>query len=343
MVKSQVYETTIRTYRQTSDQSPFLVIGRLAGFVRGPLLTRALTGAADTGSSERAYGVADFLITGRVRCCAGARIPGMMGAVLLRKQRHFSSDRSTGMGDRTMAKKAGDGGGERGQEPRGGKPSRSAPPPAVEELELSGMADDEELEAVGRELERGWQHVEAGEITAARKVADTLHAEYPDTPEVLVLLGMVESLEGKPDQALTHYEQASSVDPEYVEPLLCAAELYIWELGEDEKGPGALSARQGSRRRGRGIPRRTPAAGRGRDQPGPRARRAEHAARDPRGRCRAARDALSRPRRPAVPGSTAPRRGRATVQARCRQRNRTTSMPCTAWGCVPKDAGSAIA
>ena len=135
-----------------------------------------------------------------------------------------------------MAKKAGDGGGNGVKNPGSGKPSRSAPPPAVEELELSGMADDEELEAVGRELERGWQHVEAGEITAARKVADALHAEYPDTPEVLVLLGMVESLEGKPEQALTHYEQASSVDPEYVEPLLCAAELYIWELGEDEKG-----------------------------------------------------------------------------------------------------------
>ncbi len=135
-----------------------------------------------------------------------------------------------------MAKKAGDSGGNGAANPGGGKPSRREPAPSLEELELSGIADDAELEAVSRELERGWQHVEAGEIAAARKVADALHAEYPDTPEVLVLMGMVESLEGKPDQALHHYEQASSVDPEYVEPLLCAAELYIWELGEDEKG-----------------------------------------------------------------------------------------------------------
>lgn len=135
-----------------------------------------------------------------------------------------------------MGKKAGDSGGNGVANPGGGKPSRNAPTPAVEELELGGIADDAELEAVSLELERGWQHVEEGEIAAARKVADSLFAQYPDTPEVLVLLGMVESLEGKPDQALQHYEQASSVDPEYVEPLLCAAELYIWELGEDEKG-----------------------------------------------------------------------------------------------------------
>lgn len=135
-----------------------------------------------------------------------------------------------------MGKKAGDSGGNGVANPGGGKPGRNAPTPAVEELELGGIADDAELEAVSLELERGWQHVEEGEIAEARKVADSLFAQYPDTPEVLVLLGMVESLEGKPDQALQHYEQASSVDPEYVEPLLCAAELYIWELGEDEKG-----------------------------------------------------------------------------------------------------------
>ncbi|TXH25031.1 MAG: tetratricopeptide repeat protein [Elusimicrobia bacterium] len=124
------------------------------------------------------------------------------------------------------------GGGKAGSE----KPGRGAPPSTIEDLDLSGIADDAELEAVSQELERGWQHIENGEIAEARSVANRLLGQYPETPEVLVLLGMVESLEGKPDLALQHYEQASDGDPEYVEPLLCAAELYIWELGEDEKG-----------------------------------------------------------------------------------------------------------
>jgi predicted Zn-dependent protease with MMP-like domain len=124
------------------------------------------------------------------------------------------------------------GGGKAGSD----KPSRGEPPSTLEELDLSGIADDAELEKVGQDLERGWQHIENGEIVEAREIADRLGHEYPETPEVLVLLGMVESLEGKPEQALLHYEQASEGDPEYVEPLLCAAELYIWELGEDEKG-----------------------------------------------------------------------------------------------------------
>ncbi|MBL9005404.1 MAG: metallopeptidase family protein [Myxococcales bacterium] len=147
-----------------------------------------------------------------------------------------------------MAKKggAGDSGGNGAASAKGGKPGGSrpgedtsnqgGPPSTLEDLELSGIADDAELEAVSQELERGWQHIENGEIAAARAIADRLMGQYPETPEVLVLLGMVESLEGKPEQALLHYEQASDGDPEYVEPLLCAAELYIWELGEDEKG-----------------------------------------------------------------------------------------------------------
>ena len=138
-----------------------------------------------------------------------------------------------------MAKKggAGDSGGNGAAQNGSGKqPAQTGAPAELDELDLSGIADDAELEAVSQELERGWQHIENGEIADARAVADRLLAQYPETPEVLVLLGMVESLEGKPEQALQHYEQASEGDPDFVEPLLCAAELYIWELGEDEKG-----------------------------------------------------------------------------------------------------------
>lgn len=107
----------------------------------------------------------------------------------------------------------------------------------------AGAPDDEsfeeELAVLGAELERGWKLIESGESGAlqeAQALADDLHARYPDAPEVLVLLGMLDSLKGEVESALLRYEQASEIDSEYYEPLLCAAELYIWELGEDEKG-----------------------------------------------------------------------------------------------------------
>lgn len=98
---------------------------------------------------------------------------------------------------------------------------------------------DAEFEALRVGLERGWQLVESGEsgsLDEARKLAEELLQRYDESPEVLVLLGMLDSLEGEVEKALQRYEQASELDPEYFEPLLCAAELYIWELGEDEKG-----------------------------------------------------------------------------------------------------------
>jgi predicted Zn-dependent protease with MMP-like domain/Tfp pilus assembly protein PilF len=101
------------------------------------------------------------------------------------------------------------------------------------------LADDAELAALEAELERGWQLIESGasgSLKAARSLAEDLQRRYPDAPEVLVLLGMLDSLEGDVEQALHRYEEASEIDPDYFEPLLCAAELYIWELGEDEKG-----------------------------------------------------------------------------------------------------------
>jgi len=101
-----------------------------------------------------------------------------------------------------------------------------------------GIAD-EELEALEAELERGWQLIDSGEsgsLAKARTLGEALVEKYPDAPEVLVMLGMLDSLEGHIEQALGRYEEASSLDSDYFEPLLCAAELYIWELGEVDKG-----------------------------------------------------------------------------------------------------------
>ncbi len=117
--------------------------------------------------------------------------------------------------------------------------SGGIPGSATPDGSASWLADDSELAALEAELEHGWQLIESGEsgsLEEARKLSEDLLRRYPDAPEVLVLLGMLDSLEGEIEQALSRYEEASKIDPEYFEPLLCAAELYIWELGEDEKG-----------------------------------------------------------------------------------------------------------
>ena len=45
-------------------------------------------------------------------------------------------------------------------------------------------------------------------------------------------------MQGEPEKALTYYERAMDIDPEYVEPIICAAELQIWELEDYEKALG---------------------------------------------------------------------------------------------------------
>jgi predicted Zn-dependent protease with MMP-like domain len=129
---------------------------------------------------------------------------------------------------------------------KNGQPDRLSSPGEKDEAdELAGdegldwLPSDEELEKLSAELDRGWDLIESGEsgsLDEARRLAEDLMKRYPEAPEVLVLVGMLDSLEGNVEQALSRYEQASELDPEYFEPLLCAAELYIWELGEDEKG-----------------------------------------------------------------------------------------------------------
>ncbi|HMY57251.1 MAG TPA: metallopeptidase family protein [Pseudomonadota bacterium] len=85
------------------------------------------------------------------------------------------------------------------------------------------------------ELDRCWQVMESGDIEEAKRAALKLLRSDGDSPELYVLLGMISAAECNTDEALSHYQHASDIDPEYVEPLLCAAELYLWDIEDFEK------------------------------------------------------------------------------------------------------------
>jgi predicted Zn-dependent protease with MMP-like domain len=85
------------------------------------------------------------------------------------------------------------------------------------------------------ELDRCWELMESGDLEGAQKRALKLLRTDGDSPELYVLLGMLAGMQGKPEQALDYYAKAMDIDAEYVEPIICAAEVYLWEMEEPEK------------------------------------------------------------------------------------------------------------
>lgn len=104
--------------------------------------------------------------------------------------------------------------------------------------QASGPARPTEGGSVERfyaELDRCWELMESGDLEGAQKRALKLLRTDGDSPELYVLLGMLAGMQGKPEQALDYYAKAMDIDAEYVEPIICAAEVYLWEMEEPEK------------------------------------------------------------------------------------------------------------
>lgn len=97
------------------------------------------------------------------------------------------------------------------------------------------QADFTDVDQYYAELDRGWDYLEAGSLDEARQVGETLVQAQPDVAEGYVLLGMLDGIAGDPEEALARYQRALELDPELVDALIGAAELYIWEFGEHEK------------------------------------------------------------------------------------------------------------
>ncbi len=85
------------------------------------------------------------------------------------------------------------------------------------------------------ELDRCWEAMDSGDIDEAKRRALKLLRTDGDSPELYTLLGMIATGEGETEQALQHYRHAIEIDPNYVEPMLCAAELYLWDIEDFDK------------------------------------------------------------------------------------------------------------
>lgn len=81
-------------------------------------------------------------------------------------------------------------------------------------------------------LDRAWDLVAKGDTRAALSSAEEAKALDPKSPEVWNLLGYIRAAEGDAEEALEHYRQAIALDDGYLEPLLNAAELLVYPLGE---------------------------------------------------------------------------------------------------------------
>ena len=91
-------------------------------------------------------------------------------------------------------------------------------------------------------LEQGWEFLQTGRFAEAEQAARSALAVEPDLPDVFTLLGSIAAHQGDVEVALGHYEKASALDPEFVQPLLYAAELHFGVL-EDPVGAMELCER----------------------------------------------------------------------------------------------------
>ena len=90
-------------------------------------------------------------------------------------------------------------------------------------------SDDNEITA---HLDRGWDHLAHGDLDKAGLSARQLLEIDPESPEAFTLQGAIAAARGEPGEALEHYQRAMDLDPEYVDPLLYAAEVHLGPDGD---------------------------------------------------------------------------------------------------------------
>jgi tetratricopeptide (TPR) repeat protein len=99
--------------------------------------------------------------------------------------------------------------------------------------------DDDEREGppdpLADHLDRGWELLKENDLAGARISAQAAQAIDPKSPEAVTLLGAVAAAEGDEAAALALYRRAMKLDPEYVAPMLYAAEALMWPDEELEE------------------------------------------------------------------------------------------------------------
>jgi tetratricopeptide (TPR) repeat protein len=91
-----------------------------------------------------------------------------------------------------------------------------------------------EMDAVTAHLERGWDLLHRGDLSAARVSAQHILKISSDSPDAHTLLGAIAAAEGETEEALELFRQAMALDPDYLDAILFAAELAISPLQDYE-------------------------------------------------------------------------------------------------------------
>jgi len=87
-------------------------------------------------------------------------------------------------------------------------------------------------------IDRGWNHLEAGNHAAARRVAEAELRDDPESPDALMLLAACHRGQGEFERALALLARAADAAPEWSEPAHWTAEILAQEL---ERPAEALS------------------------------------------------------------------------------------------------------
>ena len=88
-------------------------------------------------------------------------------------------------------------------------------------------AEERELDELMKLMDRVWHLIEEGKLDEAEVEGKKALAADPEAPEGHTLLGMIAAQRNDIPGALAFYKKAAELDPEYIEPLLLAAELHM--------------------------------------------------------------------------------------------------------------------
>ncbi len=91
------------------------------------------------------------------------------------------------------------------------------------------------MDALTAHLDRGWDLLKKNDLRGAEISARKALEAEKDAPEALTLLGAIAVAEGDEAEALEHYRKAIAADPEYVSPMLYAAELLLGPEGDADE------------------------------------------------------------------------------------------------------------
>lgn len=91
------------------------------------------------------------------------------------------------------------------------------------------------MDALSAHLDRGWDLLKKNDHRGAEHSARKALQLDKDSPEAYTLLGAIAVAEGEEAEALEHYRKAIAIDPEFVSPMLYAAELLLAPDGDPDE------------------------------------------------------------------------------------------------------------